>query len=195
MEALERLDPQRRILVVRRDSGSCLSAVIEGSVDAALILGEPKSDTLTSVRVGTSQSIVVVNKSNPLANLTTISPNDLRSVAVGWPHDIRYALPLLLDLFDKSDVEPHFTHLYTIEDNTQFISEDIGCLIATNEPYIASTYPNAVFNMSRTLSRGNEGPSQENLSRLGPFYHHPMISSDRLCHQTDARIRSLIFAG
>lgn len=50
-------------------------------------------------------------------------------------------------------------------------------------------------NMSRTLSRGNEGPSQENLSRLGPFYHHPMISSDRLCHQTDARIRSLIFAG
>ena len=52
-----------------------------------------------------------------------------------------------------------------------------------------------VFNMSRTLSRGNEGPSQENLSRLGPFYHHPMISSDRLCHQTDARIRSLIFAG
>lgn len=51
------------------------------------------------------------------------------------------------------------------------------------------------FNMSRTLSRGNEGPSQENLSRLGPFYHHPMISSDRLCHQTDARIRSLIFAG
>lgn len=53
----------------------------------------------------------------------------------------------------------------------------------------------ALFNMSRTLSRGNEGPSQENLSRLGPFYHHPMISSDRLCHQTDARIRSLIFAG
>lgn len=52
-----------------------------------------------------------------------------------------------------------------------------------------------LFNMSRTLSRGNEGPSQENLSRLGPFYHHPMISSDRLCHQTDARIRSLIFAG
>ena len=51
------------------------------------------------------------------------------------------------------------------------------------------------FNMSRTLSRGNEGPSQENLSRLGPFYHHPMTSSDRLCHQTDARIRSLIFAG
>ncbi|WP_417302840.1 Abi family protein, partial [Ellagibacter isourolithinifaciens] len=47
-----------------------------------------------------------------------------------------------------------------------------------------------LFNMSRTLSRGNEGPSQENLSRLGPFYHHPMISSDRLCHQTDARIRS-----
>ncbi|WP_418245213.1 Abi family protein, partial [Ellagibacter isourolithinifaciens] len=46
-----------------------------------------------------------------------------------------------------------------------------------------------LFNMSRTLSRGNEGPSQENLSRLGPFYHHPMISSDRLCHQTDARIR------
>ena len=145
VEALERLDPQRRILVVRRDSGSCLSAVTEGSVDAALILGEPKSDTLTSARVGTSQSIVVVNKSNPLANLTTISPNDLRSVAVGWPHDIRYALPLLLDLFDKSDVEPHFTHLYTIEDNTQFISEDKGCLIATNEPYIASTYPNAAF--------------------------------------------------
>ena len=52
-----------------------------------------------------------------------------------------------------------------------------------------------LLNMSRTLSRGNEGPSQENLSRLGPFYHHPMISSDRLCHQTDARIRSLIFAG
>ena len=52
-----------------------------------------------------------------------------------------------------------------------------------------------LFNMSRTLSRGNESPSQENLSRLGPFYHHPMISSDRLCHQTDARIRSLIFAG
>lgn len=52
-----------------------------------------------------------------------------------------------------------------------------------------------LFNMSRTLSRGNEGPSQENLSRLGPFYHHPMISSDRLCRQTDARIRSLIFAG
>ena len=52
-----------------------------------------------------------------------------------------------------------------------------------------------LFNMSRTLSRGNEGPSQENLSRLGPFYHHPMISYDRLCHQTDARIRSLIFAG
>ena len=52
-----------------------------------------------------------------------------------------------------------------------------------------------LFNMSRTLSRGNEGPSQENLSRLGPFYHHPMTSSDRLCHQTDARIRSLIFAG
>ncbi|WP_417295592.1 Abi family protein [Ellagibacter isourolithinifaciens] len=52
-----------------------------------------------------------------------------------------------------------------------------------------------LFNMSRTLSRGNEGPSQENLSRLGPSYHHPMISSDRLCHQTDARIRSLIFAG
>lgn len=52
-----------------------------------------------------------------------------------------------------------------------------------------------LFNMSRTLSRGNEGPSQENLSRLGPFYHHPMISSDRLCHQADARIRSLIFAG
>lgn len=145
VEALKRLDPQRRILVVRRDSGSCLSAVIEGSVDAALILGEPKSDSLTSARVGTSQSIVVVNKSNPLANLTTISPNDLRSVAVGWPHDIRYALPLLLDLFDKSDVEPHFTHLYTIEDNTQFISEDKGCLIATNEPYIASTYPNAAF--------------------------------------------------
>ena len=137
VEALERLDPQRRILVVRRDSGSCLSAAIEGSVDAALILGEPKSDTLASARV--------VNKSNPLANLTTISPNDLRSVAVGWPHDIRYALPLLLDLFDKSDVEPHFTHLYTIDDNTQFISEDKGCLIATNEPYIASTYPNAVF--------------------------------------------------
>lgn len=60
---------------------------------------------------------------------------------------------------------------------------------------VASVVAFALFNMSRTLSRGNEGPSQENLSRLGPFYHHPMISSDRLCHQTDARIRSLIFAG
>ncbi len=145
LEALECLDPQRRFIIVRRDSGSCLSAVIEGAVDAALILGEPKNEALAFTRIGTSRSIIVVNKSNPLASLSAVSPEDLRGITIGCPHDIRYALPLVTSLFDDLGIKPHFANLDTVEDNVRFVHEDKGCLIATSEDYITNMYRNAAF--------------------------------------------------
>ncbi len=145
IEALESLDKARRIMVVRRESGSCLSAVVDGSVDAALIIGEPKTNAVEYTLVGISRSIIVANKNNPLASKTAVLPEDLQTTTIGWPHDIRYALPLVLDLFNKTGIKPHFTHLDTIEDNMKFINENKGCVLATDEPYITNLYQHAAF--------------------------------------------------
>ena len=145
LRELEALDPKRHITILRSSSGSCLSAVEDKSIDAALVHGTVDRPHVTSLVVEIKKLVAVVNKQNKLANLHVITPHDLINTPIGRPHDIRYCYPRFREAFESIGAQPVFHDIPDVLSNINFINNDQGCLIISDEPEITSLYKNAAF--------------------------------------------------
>ncbi len=145
ISAIEGLCPQREIKVLRSNSGTCLSAVEDGSIDAALVLGVVDREALASQEIGGIRPVVAMSERNELSKRDSLALADLARVDLGRPYDLRYFYPLLISRFFEQGMHPRFVNLASCESNFAFVGDDRGYVIISDEPWVRKLYPDAVF--------------------------------------------------
>ena len=137
--------PEISLSVIRCSSGASLSALEDGIVDAAIVIGRVDRRDIVTTRLYSMQPSVAVHKNYRLAKNKSISLEQLASCKIGRPNDVRFCYPKLLERFKKLEIEPHFVELLTEQDNIDFVTSGEGVLLVTPEPNITRLYPDTAF--------------------------------------------------
>lgn len=171
---IERLCPQREVKILRSNSGTCLSAVEDGSIDAALVFGAVDRSTLESKEVGEVCPVVAMNENNELSTRDSLALADLFQSDLGRPYDLRYLYPLLVSRFSEQGEHPRFVNLPSCESNYAFVGDDRGFVVISDEPWVRKLYRNAAFvpldagmklPINLVYKRGNSDPSIDVISQ------------------------------
>lgn len=76
--------------LIRRSSAVCLGGVLNGILDAAIILGKPNTDELNYHRIASVPVYVSMAVNHPLGAKTKIMLSDLSDWPIAFPDDLRY---------------------------------------------------------------------------------------------------------
>lgn len=127
-------------------SGSCLSALHEGIVDSAIILGRFKADGFVCTKLFDKALRIVVSNSHPLAKQEAVSLMDLKKYPIAKPYDIRCYFPAITGRFAEKSCSPNFIELPPIVDeHNSFFKNENGALFVAYDPSITALYADAVF--------------------------------------------------
>lgn len=132
--------PNVEITFVRNGSESCLNAVQQGLVDAAVTLGRTTRDCLSWTRVYTFTFHVLVCSDHPLAAHKVASIKDIAQYRVATPQDFRCSFRLVKEQFAMHGIAPTFTDVSpTKEDHGAFIASG-GVLFVSGDVSLEQTY-------------------------------------------------------
>ena len=146
LSSLERSHSDVSISMIRCSSGTSLSAFEEGIVDAAIVLGRVARQDVVSTRILSLKPVLAVSKNHPIAQKEGgVTLDQIASLEIGRPSDLRYCYPLLLSELKKRDADPTFVDLISEQDHKDFVASGKGALFVTNDPEVTSIYPDAVF--------------------------------------------------
>lgn len=128
-----------------RSSGTCLSALEERVVDAAIVLGSVDNPAFACIELCAPPVQVVVASGHPLARRRSIRLADLAGVPIAMPEDLRYCYRVILRAFQGSGVAPHFVPLeQSTWSHRAFLDGACGALLAMPDPGLLSLYPRSV---------------------------------------------------
>lgn len=105
------LHPEIMVQISTVTNDDCEKQLLDGALDAALLVSPQRLDSLDAVLVSESPSCAVVSKSHPLARRTSISLHDLEGETIFVPnHQFR-----MRQLFDEvyQEVLPKFRRILT----------------------------------------------------------------------------------
>lgn len=85
---------------------ACLSALLEGIVNAAIIIGSCKETKYSCIKLASFRPYVTLSMHHHLITRDRISLEDLSNECVSQPMDIRFFYKSLIELFDKSGIMP-----------------------------------------------------------------------------------------
>lgn len=128
-----------------RESGSCLSAVKEGAVDAAIIVGRTNDTELVCTKIYATVPYLLLSSSHRLAGKSVINLKDTRRMAFAEPEDLRYVRGVLLDSFHMRRLNPRFFPLESsTKDHQEWLCKRKGGIIVFPDPQLTEMYPNSV---------------------------------------------------
>lgn len=128
-----------------RESGSCLSAVKEGAVDAAIIVGRTNDTDLVCTKIYSTVPHLLLSNRHRLANKSVICLKDTRRMAFAEPEDLRYARGVLVDSFRMRGLSPRFFPLESsTEKHEEWICKRKGGIIVFPDPQFEEMYPDSV---------------------------------------------------
>ena len=92
-------------------SGSCLSELESGAVDAAVVAGRPGAEGLVSERVGAVELRLLVSRGHALASRKSLALADLEGALLAEPYDSRWLKATALELLSRHGVRPRMASL------------------------------------------------------------------------------------
>lgn len=130
-------------------SGVCISALFDGIVDAAVILGRldrHRPDGVVCEKLFDTNLRVAVSRSHPLSTKDSVSLRVLGGYPVAKPSDLRFTYPILKRRFIDVGVRPKFVEMNpTVDDYSTFIHGKDGVVFVTHDSHLENLYSDAMF--------------------------------------------------
>lgn len=138
--------PSVALNVFLNSSGDCLSAVENGVVDTAIVLGDVELSSCSCMKLTNIEPKLLVSESHPFATKTNVGIAELLNIKVALPRDIRFVYPGLRELSARLDASPHFVQLgLSVEAHRDFVFEQQGAvLISPFMEKVCDVYPECV---------------------------------------------------
>lgn len=136
--------PRVELVVRRNGSESCLTAVQQGLVDAAVTLGRTTREGLRWTQICPAVFDVTMSKNHPLAAHDAVSIAEVACFPVATPMDFRCAYRIIEHQFEARSAELPYTDVDpTPEAHREFLSMN-GVMFTAREPKLDALYPDAV---------------------------------------------------
>ena len=126
---------RRRCLHIALDasflsSGSCLSELESGAVDAAVVPGRPGAEGFVWERVGAVELRLLVSRGHALASRKAVALADLEEALLAEPYDTRCLKATVLELLSRQGVHPRLTSLeMSVARHHGFLHEEGGAVL------------------------------------------------------------------
>jgi DNA-binding transcriptional LysR family regulator len=127
-------------------SGTGLSALYDGLIDASVVLGRIKMERFSCVKLFESELQVAVGKSHPLARRSCVSLSSLKDYPIARSDDLRCCHQEIVRQFGRINLSPRFIDLPpSVESHRRFLSEEDGVIFALHDPSLLSLHPDTNF--------------------------------------------------
>ncbi|WP_298627138.1 LysR family transcriptional regulator [uncultured Senegalimassilia sp.] len=123
-------------------SGSCLSELESGAVDAAVVAGRPGAEGLVSERVGTVELRLLVSRGHALASRKSLVLADLEGTLLAEPYDSSFLKAMVLELLSRHGVRPRMASLeMSAARHHGFLHEDGGAVLVVYDGRYPDQFP------------------------------------------------------
>ncbi|WP_080799703.1 LysR family transcriptional regulator [Arabiibacter massiliensis] len=138
--------PHVNLTITYHPSGTCLAALEEGVVDAAIIVGRTTKPGIDCVRLLSFPLGVLVSRDHPLASQRCVAIDDLQGFPLAAPEDLRYCHAIITDHLKAKGLDADYTALPPyIEDHRAFLNEGRGAFFVADDPLLETMYPDAIL--------------------------------------------------
>ena len=123
-------------------SGSCLSELRSGAVDAAVVPGRPGAEGLVSERVDSVELRLLVSRGHALASRKALALADLEGALLAEPYDSRWLKATVLELLSRHGVRPRMASLeMSAARHHGFLHEDGGAVLVICDGRYPEQFP------------------------------------------------------
>ena len=123
-------------------SGSCLSELESGAVDAAVVAGRLGAEGLVSERVGAVELRLLVSRGHALASRKALVLADLEGALLAEPYDSNFLKATVLDLLSRRGVCPRWASLeMSATRHRSFLHEEEGMVLVVSDARHPEQFP------------------------------------------------------
>lgn len=146
LDAVYKLCPKPSSSIYRGTSSTCLAALEEGVVQAAIILGRVEKGWASCSRLFSFCPQVAVSKSHPLALKKDVALSDLLDYPIARPYDLRYSFKVITEALEKAGRGLLYEEVFPSEEShIDFMQRDKGVVFVAYDASLESIYPDAAF--------------------------------------------------
>ena len=124
--------------LIRRSSAVCLGGVLNGILDAAIILGKPNTDELCYHRIASVPVYVSMAVNHPLGAKTKIMLSDLSDWPIAFPDDLRYIPIHMKRELDKKSLKLTFEEVSSRVEEVDAFLEKGGLFLTSPYGFISN---------------------------------------------------------
>lgn len=123
-------------------SGSCLSELESGAVDAAVVAGRPGVEGLVSERVGAVELRLLVSRGHAFASRKALVLADLEGALLAEPYDSNFLKATVLELLSRRGVCPRWASLeMSAARHRGFLHEEEGTVLVVSDARYPEQFP------------------------------------------------------
>ena len=123
-------------------SGSCLSELESGAVDAAVVAGRPGAEGLVSERVGAVELRLLVSRGHAFASRKALVLADLEGALLAEPYDSNFLKATVLELLSRRGVCPRWASLeMSAARHRGFLHEEEGTVLVVSDVRHPEQFP------------------------------------------------------
>ena len=123
-------------------SGSCLSELESGAVDAAVVAGRPGAEGLVSERVGAVELRLLVSRGHAFASRKALVLADLEGALLAEPYDSNFLKATVLELLSRRGVCPRWASLeMSAARHRGFLHEEEGTVLVVSDARYPEQFP------------------------------------------------------
>lgn len=117
-------------------SETCLLALQENIVNAAIILGRCDYEGFESHKLFTYRPWIAVSKTNDIATLPSVSLGDVAKTPIAMPLDLRCEYRRLTEIFSNESIKPNIAEIPPLlESHLSFLQQGGAILVARNSRF------------------------------------------------------------
>ena len=176
--------PEIELSLLRSSSSSCLAALDEGVVQAAILLGRAEKEWATSYRLFSFCPEIAISKTHPLAIKEELELKELMDYPIAQPIDLRYCYPTIASTLEKTGKPVTFDEVFPSKQNLlRFLDQKHGIIFVARDAFLESSFSNAVFFRPKDLNLSIPvcfAHRSDNQSRTISIVKNRFISASRL---------------
>lgn len=140
----DRAHPQIDLHIEHAASESCLAALREGAVDAAVITGDVPVEACDALQLGSQPLFALVSRTHRLAARERLSLDDLQGVKLAVSYDYSGCRGVVRERFRRCGVKPVLTSLeMELSAHRRFLDEG-GVVLVVPDMRLSKQYPQAL---------------------------------------------------
>ncbi len=136
--------PQISLSIEHAASESCLAALREGAIDAAIVTGDAPVAACDALLLGSQPLFALVSRTHRLASRQCLSLGDLHGERLAVSYDYSGCRGVVRERFLQRGVEPVLVSLdMELSSHRRFLDEG-GVVLVVPDAYLAKQYPRAL---------------------------------------------------